>query len=98
MATSTFAPERGKLTKTFFFEAPAGKYLASNCGFPPIFAEVIASSVLAKFAQWKKITKVAADSRLCYIYESREQYEIAQKALIDRLVHEGRAIPDNAVL
>ena len=98
MATSTFTPMRGKLTKSFFLAAPAGEYLASNCGFPAIFAEVIASSIPARLAQWKRISEVAANGRLCYIYASREQYEREQQELFGRLIREERKIPDNVVM
>jgi hypothetical protein len=80
MVTSLFSPISGKLTKAFLIAAPAGGYLASNCGFPPIFAEVIAPTIPARLAQWKRIVAADANGRLCYIYGSKGACDRKYKA------------------
>lgn len=81
MVTSIFSPISGKLTKAFLIAAPAGGYLASNCGFPPIFAEVIAPTLPGRLVQWKRIVRVRANGRLCYIYGSKGACDRMYKAL-----------------
>jgi hypothetical protein len=98
MVTSIFSPISGKLTKAFLIAAPAGDYLTSNCGFPPIFAESVSSSMQARLDQWKRIVATHANGRLCYIYASRQQYEHEQKVFIDRLIREGGKLPNTVVM
>ena len=83
MATTTFAPMSGRLTKKFLLAAPAGNYLASNVGNPPIFAEVIASSMSVRLVQWKRIVEAGANGRLCYIYSSKGAYDRQRSALLN---------------
>jgi hypothetical protein len=77
-----FSSMSGRLTKKLFLSAPAGIYLASNVGFPPIFAEVTASSMPARLAQWKRIVEVGANGRLCYLYDSKGAYDRKRAALV----------------
>ncbi len=90
MATSTYTPMRSKLTKTFLMAAPAGGYLASNTGFPPIFEEHIASSMPARLAQWKRIVGACANGRNCHIYSSKDAYDTQHRAVIALLVEQSR--------
>lgn len=60
------------LTKRAFLELPAGLFLASNCGYPPVFAEYVTDD---RLSQWSRIKLARAHGRLCYTFRSRLGYE-----------------------
>ena len=69
---------RKKLTKKFFMILPEGLYLASNVHddlFKSIFEEEIAASDQRK-EQWQRIVSVGASQKLCYVFKTKEDYEI----------------------
>lgn len=82
----------GRLTKKVLFDAPAGAYLASNIGGPPIFAEYVASSTSARLLQWGRIVEVAANGRLCYMYESKDAYDRKRETIITQMSNRRDAI------
>jgi hypothetical protein len=82
----------GRLTKKVLFDAPAGAYLASNIGGPPIFAEYVASSTSARLLQWGRIIEVAANGRLCYMYDSKDAYDRKREAIITQMSNRRDAV------
>lgn len=69
-----------RLTKAFLMAVPAGGYLVSNVSDYPgaIFEDVVASSMPERQAQWTRIVFVGANSRLCYVYDSKKKYDTLQ--------------------
>ncbi len=73
--------ERQKLTKGFLMLAPAGKFLVSNCGQPPTFAEVVAP-LRERLPQWKRIVRAQANGRLCMVFETAVQYNAWRRSIV----------------
>lgn len=66
-----------KLTKTFFMGLPESVYLVSNvCSdlIHPIFAENMLPEGL-RLEQWKKITEVRVDQRLCRVFKNKAAHD-----------------------
>ncbi len=94
MGHTTLSIASGKLTKSFLFSVPSGNFIASNVGWPSIYANELATTVPERLAQWKEIVAARANGRLCYIYASREHYLHKQAMFIAQLIREGRPLPE----
>ena len=73
--------ERHKLTREYLMSLTEGLYLVSNPMYnsmQPFFAEKVAPLNLRK-DQWERIKNVAADQRLCNVFESEPEH-IKQRA------------------
>ena len=62
-----------KLTKKFFLGLPKSVYVASNllqATLQPIFAEITLPGD-SRLEQWKRITAVGADQKLCRVFKNK---------------------------
>jgi hypothetical protein len=67
-----------KLTKKFFMKLPEGLYLVSNLHknlFQSMFGEEIAA-LGQREKQWKRIVEAGVSQKLCYVFKTKEDYEI----------------------
>lgn len=77
----------GRLTKKFLMGLPEGLYLVSNMILGPdksIFSEKVAP-LSEREEQWKRIAKVGADQRLCYVYRTEDDYQAHLKERLNGL-------------
>ena len=77
-ATSTGQPlKSGKLSKKFLMALGEGLFLVSNVHhtpLQPIFAETVAAANMRE-AQWRRIAEFGANNRLCYVFNTKEDYQ-----------------------
>jgi hypothetical protein len=77
MVTSFEPVKRGKLTKKFLMDLKKGLYIVSNVHHSPM-QSILAESVVdlqSREYQWKRIIEVGANGRLCYVFNSKADYE-----------------------
>ena len=68
--------KRGKLTKKFHMQIPAGLYLISSIGWTstePIFAEKVVA-ISGREKQWKRIVGCEVSQRMCFVFKDKKSH------------------------
>ncbi len=73
-----------RLTKKYLMSVAAGSFLVSNLidNGESVFTETVACSVPGCLAQWDRIVNVGANQCLCYVYESKQEYDLLREEQI----------------